>query len=141
MNKNELKRVLKPLIKECIKEVIFEEKGALSHIISEVANGLSDNRRDVVTENHKLENKADKRDESKSRRLKEQRKKLLDAIGKDSYGGVNVFEGTTPAPAPSNNGSAQGALSGIDPRDPGVDISELFSNKSSAIFNRMMGKK
>ena len=41
MNKNELKKILKPLIKECIKEVIFEEDGALSHIIKEVAGGLS----------------------------------------------------------------------------------------------------
>ena len=39
MNKKELKAALKPLIKECIKEVIFED-GTLSTIISEVATGL-----------------------------------------------------------------------------------------------------
>ena len=39
MNKNELKKILKPLIKECIKEVIFEE-GTLSSIVSEVAQGM-----------------------------------------------------------------------------------------------------
>ena len=39
MNKNELKQVLKPLIKECIREVIFEE-GTLSTIISEVVQGV-----------------------------------------------------------------------------------------------------
>ena len=140
MNKNELKKVLKPLIKECIKEVLFEETGALSHIISEVANGLS-GRREVVTESYQADTKAFKREQKKTKELKEQRRKLLDAIGRDSYGGVNVFEGTTPAPAPTNNGASQGALSGVDPRDPGVDISDLFSNKSSAIFNKMMGKK
>ena len=31
MNKNELKKILKPLIKQCIKEVIFED-GTLSTI-------------------------------------------------------------------------------------------------------------
>ena len=71
--------------------------------------------------------------------LKEQKKKLLDAIGKDAYGGVNVFEGTTPAPSPSNNN--HGPLSGTDPRDPGVDISKIFNNKSSAIYKRMSGKE
>ena len=148
MNKNELKKVLKPLIKECIKEVLFEETGALSHIISEVANGLSVSTRNVVTEQRKeAPNPAyNKRrifdqEQKKSKALREQKKKLLDAIGKDAYGGVNVFEGTTPAPAPSNGSSPQGALSGVDPRDPGVDISGLFGGKSAAIYNKMVGKK
>jgi hypothetical protein len=137
MNKNELKKVLKPLIKECIKEVLFEEKGALSHIISEVADGLSlgSAPKTVVTET--VTRTPPKR---ANNQLREHKKKLLDAIGKDAYGGINVFEGTTPAPAPSNGG-ARGALADVDPRDPGVDISDLFSNKSSAIFNKMMGKK
>ena len=39
MKKQELQKVLKPLIKECIKEVIFEE-GVLSSLIKEVAQGL-----------------------------------------------------------------------------------------------------
>ena len=39
MNKNELKKMLlKPLIKECIKEVMFED-GTLSSIIAEVMRG------------------------------------------------------------------------------------------------------
>ena len=37
MNKNELKKILKPLIKQCIKEVVFEE-GVLSSIITEVVS-------------------------------------------------------------------------------------------------------
>ena len=41
MNKTELKKILRPLIKECIKEVIFEE-GTLSTIISEVVKGTSE---------------------------------------------------------------------------------------------------
>ena len=35
MDKAELKKILRPLIKECVKEVIFED-GTLSTIISEV---------------------------------------------------------------------------------------------------------
>ena len=39
MKKQELQKILKPLIEECIKEVIFEE-GVLSNLIKEVAAGL-----------------------------------------------------------------------------------------------------
>ena len=39
MKKEQLQKILKPLIKECIKEVIFEE-GVLSNLIKEVAMGI-----------------------------------------------------------------------------------------------------
>tara|TARA_R100000152_G_C6768391_1_gene193890 strand:+ start:1265 stop:1696 length:432 start_codon:yes stop_codon:yes gene_type:complete len=143
MNKNELKRALKPLIKECIKEVLFEEKGALSHIISEVANGLIiGNPKSVVAEENNVSlNHATLKQDHKTaeQKLTEHKRKLLDAIGADAYGGVNIFEGTSPAPAPAP--SPQGALSGVDASDAGVDISSIFSRKSSAIFNKMKGKK
>ena len=135
MNKNDLKKVLKPLIKECIKEVLFEEKGALSHIIAEVAHGLGGTSKPVVSEARKQEKsyKPDKK------AILERKKKLMDAIGKEAYGGVNIFEGTTPAPAPSSG--ARGPLSNVAPNDPGVDISNIFSGKSAAIFSKMMEKK
>ena len=146
MNKNELKKILKPLIKQCIKEVIFEEDGALSHIISEVANGLSASSKTIVNEQVKS-NRKDlqfeniQKSESNKIKLREQRKKLLDAIGKDAYNGVNVFEGTTPAPNPVPEGQAKGALSGVAPNDPGVDISSLFGAKAFAMSQRIMEKK
>ena len=40
MKKDQLKKILRPMIKECIREVIFEE-GTLSTIISEVVRGTS----------------------------------------------------------------------------------------------------
>ena len=40
MKKNELKQIIKPLVKECITEVLIEE-GLLSNIVSEVAKGMS----------------------------------------------------------------------------------------------------
>ena len=39
MKKAELKKVIKPLVKECIHEVLLEE-GLLSNVVSEVAKGL-----------------------------------------------------------------------------------------------------
>jgi len=145
MKKDELKKILKPLIKECIREVIFEDKGALSHIISEVARGLkAPSQKKVVREQTSEErwiaNAKAAAGSSSKQALLERKKKLLGAIGSDAYGGVNVFEGTTPAPSPTGN-SGQGPLSGVDSNDPGVDISNLVSTKSNTIFKRMMEKK
>ena len=41
MDKNELAKILKPLIKECIKEVLMEESGVLAHVIKESVQGCS----------------------------------------------------------------------------------------------------
>jgi len=137
MKKNELKKMLKPLIKECIKEVIFEE-GALSTIISEVMKGTSGSERIVETKAQQPKQDFAKQ-ERKLNEAKERRKKLLDSIGADAYNGVNLFEGTTPAPAPSSGGG-QGPLDGVAPSDPGVDISSIFSGHSANIWQKLSGK-
>ena len=134
MNKNELKKVLKPLIKECIKEVLFEEDGALSHVIKEVATGLGNKQQ--ITEIKAVS----PRPEIKNEQLRQRKKKLLDAIGKDAYNGVNLFEGTTPTTRHSE-GQAQGPLSGVGATDPGVDISKIFGSRAFAMSQKMMEKK
>lgn len=137
MKKNELKNMLKPLIKECIKEVIFEE-GALSTIITEVMKGTSNSQQ--IVETRAQQPKQDfARQERKMQEAKERKRKLLDSIGKDAYNGVNLFEGTTPAPAPST-GQGQGPLDGVAPSDPGVDISGIFSGHSAKIWQKLSGK-
>jgi hypothetical protein len=136
MKKNELKKILKPLIKECIKEVIFEE-GALSTIISEVVKGTSGSQRIVETETKPKQNFA--KQEKKLQEAKERKKRLLESIGKDAYNGVNLFEGTTPAPSPSSK-QGQGPLDGVAPSDPGVDISGIFSGHSAKIWQKLSGK-
>ena len=137
MKKNELKKILKPLIKECIKEVIFEE-GALSTIISEVVKGTSGSQQ--IFETRAQQPKLDfAKQERKMQEAKERKRKLLDSIGKDAYNGVNLFEGTTPAPAPSS-AQGQGPLDGVSPSDPGVDISGIFSGHSAKIWQKLSGK-
>ena len=69
-----------------------------------------------------------------AQKLQEQRKQMLDAIGKDAFNGVNIFEGTTPTSAPSQPG--HGPLAGADPKDPGVDISN-FAN--SGVWKKLAG--
>ena len=139
MNKNELKKILKPLIKQCIKEVIFED-GTLSTIISEVATGLGSanviSEATPATKRQSLETdfEAKQRRQKKVQNLQEQKKKMLDAIGKDAFNGVDLFEGTTPAPAQQQQG--KGALSGVAPSDPGVDISTL----PTGMWKKLAGK-
>ena len=124
MKKSELRQVLKPLIKECIKEVIFEE-GILSNIVSEVAQGLGGQR--IVETKQPAAPQRDYEEESRiaKQKLQETRKRMLDAVGKDAYNGVDLFAGTTPSAAPAQTKQGD-PLSGVDPRDSGVDISQLF---------------
>ena len=140
MNKSELKKILKPLIKECIKEVIFED-GTLSTIISEVVKGTT-SQNIVYESKQKTKNteELNKSAEMKRKQLKEQRRKMLDAIGREAYNGVELFEGTTPTTAQRDSSmSPQGSkpMDGVDPRDPGVDISSLGS---SSIWKKLAGK-
>jgi hypothetical protein len=139
MNKAELKKILKPLIKECIKEVVFEE-GTLSTIISEVLKGsISHN---VVNETKVVKTLETKSEATVRRRnvLQEQKKKMLDAIGTTSYNGVNLFEGTTPLKSGGTSSPTQpgSILEGVDPSDAGVDISQFGIFKNN--MKKLMGK-
>ena len=126
MKTNELKKVLKPLIKQCIKEVIFEE-GVLSGIISEVVKGVD--TAPVIREQKQVSKPKPNNDLAK-KKIQEQRKKMLDAIGRDSLNGVNIFEGVEPA----RESNQQSPLANINPGDPGVDISGLFNSNWSKLI-------
>jgi len=144
MKKSQLKQVLKPIIAECIKESLLED-GLLSSVISEVFKGLNQQtiveakqqKPDNIIENkEKVAEKQQESQEANHQKLDEYRKSLLDNIGSESYGGIDVFEGTTPITAESVPGQA---LSGVDPHDSGADISKLFgnSNKHRELLERM----
>jgi hypothetical protein len=136
MNKQELKQVLKPLIKECIREVIFEE-GALSSVVSEVVKGMG---QPIVETKQAFPTKQKPQyetDDQARTRLQEKRKKMMEAVGSDAYNGINLFEGTTPAPAQTE--AKHGPLADTDPKDAGIDISAVMG-KSSAIWSKMAGK-
>jgi hypothetical protein len=146
MNKAELKKILKPLIKECVKDVLFED-GVLSGVISEVVRGvqpqaiinqppqkhtqlkeqkvLEENRKQMLTQRHEAE--------------KERRKKLLDATG---FKDLDIFEGTEPMTSKgeireSNSPAAQGPLSGVAPNDAGIDISGILAAGNSQNWKKL----
>ncbi len=127
------KSEFKEMIKESVKEVLIEE-GVLKNVISEVVKAVQDNVSPPVARAKTFEEvqdfiKENKQKEQQKQKLAETRKKMLDAIGKDSFGGVDLFEGTTPlrkGGSPSAPTSPSSALEGVDPDDAGVDISSLL---------------
>tara|TARA_R110001583_G_scaffold194151_1_gene364433 strand:+ start:2679 stop:3104 length:426 start_codon:yes stop_codon:yes gene_type:complete len=130
VKRSELKKIIKPLVSECIKECIYEE-GALSGIISEVVKGIGASP--VIRESVEPAKPAQPApllhsNTNKGEKVNEQRKRLADVIGKDSYGGVDIFEGITPMNAPrSPEQSASSPLGDVDPSDPGIDISGIVA--------------
>tara|TARA_R100001079_G_scaffold108241_2_gene78346 strand:- start:143 stop:562 length:420 start_codon:yes stop_codon:yes gene_type:complete len=137
MKKSQLKRVIKPIVEECINEVLLE-RGLLSNIISEVIKGIQPlqqpmvQQRSVMQENKLVQQQRQELQEQKYKMMKAQKRKLLDAAGF----GVDVFSGTEPIEeaADPSNGQA-GALSGVAPSDPGVDINGIM-----AVANRDWSK-
>jgi hypothetical protein len=130
MKKSDFKRILKPLIKECIKEVIFEE-GVLSNVITEVVKSTrtlnnvqfeTQPKQQIVESVNSIEQK--KLAEEQWKKKRDQRRKLLNAAGFDD---VDIFEGTEPLRTPLNEGAPQGPLSNLEPGDSGVDISGILN--------------
>ncbi|OUW01674.1 MAG: hypothetical protein CBD16_05255 [Betaproteobacteria bacterium TMED156] len=126
------KSELKSIIKECVKEILFEE-GVLSSLVAEVAVGITKAQSQLLVESKPaaapkhdekfLREKKEEAQQEKRKRLMETKKKMLDAIGGDKMKGV--FEGTEPLPNAGST-SPHSPMSGRDPSDAGVDISGLF---------------
>jgi len=136
MNKSELKKLIKPVVKECIQEVLLEE-GLLTEVVSQVAAGMS---RPQIVENR--EKKSDKhlfnedlqmkrKTQEVNNKLQAHRKSLLESLGADAYNGVDLFEGTEPLREAGTAGqSHKPNVLGDDPNDAGVDISSLMGGAS-----------
>lgn len=132
MNKAQLKKLIKPVVKECIQEVLIEE-GLLTEVVSQVAAGMASQPIVENTQKKKDDNlfnedlQMRRKSQEVNSKLLEHRKKLLDSIGKDAYNGVDLFEGTEPirsSPSPGN--AHRPSVLGDDPNDAGVDISSLM---------------
>ena len=131
MNKSDLKKLIKPVVKECIHEVLLEE-GLLSNVVSEVAKGMQGSMvlesapKTVVNTNMPSQHKIQ---ESRAK-LKQHREKLMNSINSDAYNGVNLFEGTEPMTAHESAQPKAGSVDLGSPADAGVDISSLLGGAS-----------
>jgi len=129
MKKNEFKKILKPLIKECIKEVIFEE-GVLSNLIKEVAVGIGSQQTIVETKAPEPEYDFSRQrvelQEEASDALKEKKRRLEESMGAGFNG---IFDNVDPISRAGSPGSSnsQSPLSAYAPNDAGVDISGIMA--------------
>jgi len=131
VKKSDLKRVIKPLIKECIHEVLIEE-GLLSNVVAEVAKGMQGSlvtetkaqkqNEPLFNENQEMQHRKQRQEQTRAQ-MSEHRKKLLEAVSQDAYNGVDLFEGTTPI---DSSTPQPGAADLGSPSDSGVDISSLL---------------
>jgi len=129
MDKNSLKKVIKPLIKECLTEILYEQ--GLNKLIEE---SIKTKQREVVKENKEEESYVTKEvnfmkqaSDSKPNKIQEAKKQLLEKIGNN---GFDPFAGSLPIDSAGqeqinesvNPGSS--TFPGIQGR--GVDISGLL---------------
>jgi len=122
MNKSDLKKALMPIIKECIREAIFEE-GVLSGVITEVAQGLGQ-----INSSPQVTRKQTSPDTQPSQAVIEAKKQLSEvkASLQQATGMQGIFEGTKPLPGGGGTNSQHGPLRDKDPSDAGVDIGGLM---------------
>ena len=132
MKKSDLKQLIKPLVKECIHEVLLEE-GLLSNVVSEVAKGMQST---VIMESapapvRVAEATPTPRDNGSARKkINEHRAKLMRSINSDAYNGIDLFEGTEPMSTHETSTPKAGSVDLGNPSDSGVDISSLMGNAS-----------
>tara|TARA_R110002020_G_scaffold216994_9_gene424831 strand:+ start:1649 stop:2026 length:378 start_codon:yes stop_codon:yes gene_type:complete len=115
MKLDEFKKLLKPMIKDMVKQALVEE-GLLSSVVSEVARGL------VLAEVSKPAPPVSRepRRSQVNEAVEAARRDLQTSLQENN----TVFEGTQPI---ASGDQSSGALSGIAPNDPGVDIDGLLS--------------
>jgi len=119
VNKADLKQLIKPLVKECIHEVLLEE-GLLSNVVAEVAKGMQGNLM-VEAQQPQVPRPLPPRPKQNTA----QRQKIMKAVGADAYNGVNLFEGTEAMTSYEAADSKPGSVDLGDPTSAGVDISSL----------------
>ncbi len=125
------KSELKSIIKECVKEVLFEE-GVLSNLVAEVAFGITKAQSSLIEsktqqETSMMHEAREEQEEARRQKMLDTKRKMLNAMGNSKMS--KVFEGTEPLKSAGSTAAptAQGPLAGRDANDAGIDISGLFS--------------
>lgn len=118
MKSSEFKKILKPLIKQTIKEVMFEE-GILSGIVTEVINGLG--AKQVVSEARvRSDNTRENSTIREQQEYERGRQERIRRLNESSKLGT-VFEGTKEI----SEGPSYAPLSNVSPSDSGIDITAI----------------
>lgn len=117
-----MKRVLKPIIEECVKEMFFE-KGFLSNMIQEVVEAQSQ----VIL----------KEDKPYEKHINYKTNRQVDReIASDAYQDIKEKnEPKKPVKKASGDYKKYGAMKDVDPSNPGVSIDKLLEGMNFKIFN------
>ena len=128
MDKATLKKLLKPLMKECVREVLMEQ--GLNSIVSEVVQPAQ--TKQTVVSNQPQQKP----------QVNESRKKMLEEIGKSGYmnSRFDPFLNTKPLTESQAAEGVAGPMGSIDPSDPGIDISG-FMNGNTNKWKALVGGK
>ena len=120
--KEEIKKNLKPLIKECFMEMFFEEE-LLSNIISEVVKGLNQEKELLTAPTKKVRQFSENKQDKKVELVESARRNLIKELEKK--GMKNIFENVDENRiVPATEGFDP--LKDKNPNDPGIDISCFF---------------
>ena len=136
MKKSELKNI----IKECVKEVIFED-GVLSNIIKEVAVGIGSQQTIVESVQEPSQDFSRQRvelQEEARAAMQEKKRRLEESMGGGFSG---IFDSTEPLSSGGSvqkEGSAQSPLSAYAPNDAGVDINGLMNIAGGHNWKKMI---
>jgi|10_taG_2_1085330.scaffolds.fasta_scaffold401064_1 hypothetical protein len=134
MKAGEFKKILKPLIKQAVNEVLLEE-GILSKVVSEVVKGMSSNM--VVESATRRPDKVQKEDLRRQEELLEQqRQEKIKKLNESTNLGSKVFENVRQIP----ESDSRGPLSGVSSNDPGVDITGI-QNLANGKWKAMLGNQ
>lgn len=153
-NKQDLKIILRPLIKECVKEVILEQ-GILSHLIKEVVQGMQNSmivenkqtnaiKPPTTEEYRKSTIQAKQNLEEEKKKLIQDKQKEMERVLKNTGLPAKIFDtidekslplSSTPTLTESSSkpqfeakADKEGlALRGIAPQDPGINISGILN--------------
>jgi hypothetical protein len=139
MKKSDLKTLIKPLVKECINEILIEE-GLLANVVSEVVKGVQGNlvmEAQAPPRRPQPSTKSKQKDTGRNEKLLGHRRKLMSAIDAEAYNGVNLFEQTEPLSSQDSSSTQSGGSVDLGrPGDSGVDISSLM-NGATEIWKAM----
>lgn len=145
MKKSDLKQIIKPIVEECVQESVRQlmlESGLLSSIISEVVGGLKGS---VLVEELQEQPQQQKKTTNVNNvemknKLDETKRKLVEAVGRTGYSGVDLFENISSTIPDETKSTPANPLGSIAPNDPGVNISNLINPaRMNAHLNRKKG--
>ena len=145
MSTKNLKETLKPLIKECLMELLFEEKGVLSNVINEVLSSKANGAKVAVMETKNKDQQTRKMFETMHKEMPQAKQQPAPVVhnkviseASRAFGGLNPFEGTTPF------GNDREELVKAPPTQSEAAMDNLlnqYAGKWSAITAKLNGEK